>query len=515
MTMQNQYDAIIIGAGFGGIGTALSLAEKGFKVALFESLRYPGGCAGTFTRRGYRFEAGATLSSGFDEQQLFGKWIKKYGLDIQLEWLSPMIHFRSSTIDIDIPSEKDALIQYLCELPNAPKEGIKAFFKHQGQVADALWALFDDPDLLPPWNLQALIKHAMRFPKYLPILRNMNRSLAQVLQRFGIDDFKPLKIYLDALCQITVQCNSDQAEAPFALATMDYYYRGTAHAIGGMGKLANELCKAITLCGGEVHLSNKVKGIKRIDEGYQVETRKGTYLCKYLISNLLPEQTMALYKSSIKWPKWLEKTQEDVDAGWSAAMLYLVAETPPGTDGKAEHWQMVHSTDEPFMEGNHIFCSTSSIKETDRAPFGSQTLTISTHIPMKKFLSLSDEEKGPYIDKVHNRMRETLQTRCPEWSEQVYFAMTASPRTFERFTSRSKGLVGGIPKTKGWHHYMQLGPKKLASHFYLVGDSIFPGQSTLATATGGCRIAESIWRSAPKKNNQLVLTTALNSKVSS
>ena len=71
MTKQNQYDAIIIGAGFGGIGTALSLAEKGFKVALFEFLRYPGGCAGTFTRRGYRFEAGATLSSGFADQQLF------------------------------------------------------------------------------------------------------------------------------------------------------------------------------------------------------------------------------------------------------------------------------------------------------------------------------------------------------------------------------------------------------------------------------------------------------------
>ena len=500
MTKQNQYDAIIIGAGFGGIGTALSLAEKGFKVALFESLRYPGGCAGTFSRQGYRFEAGATLSSGFGEQQLFGQWIKKYDLDIELEWLKPVIHFRSSEINLDIPSDKDKFIEMLCALPNAPKNGIRQFFQHQGEVADSLWALFDQPDLLPPWDFKSLLKHASRLPKYLPVLKNMNRSLGQTLDRYGINEFKPLKIYLDALCQITVQCNSDQAEAPFALSTMDYYYRGTAHVVGGMGKLADELCRAIKLLNGEVHLSNRVKSIKTTSQGYEVEARHGSYSSKYLISNLLPEQTKALYQSQITWPKWLDPLQNQVNEGWGAAMLYMVAETPHSSIGTAEHWQMVNNTDEPFMEGNHIFCSASSLQENDRAPFGSQTLTISTHIPMNKFLALPKDQQGTYIDKVHNRMRETLQLRCPDWSEQVYFALTASPRTFERFTSRSKGLVGGIPKTKGWHHYKHLAPKLIAPNFYLVGDSVFPGQSTLATATGGHRIAESIWRRARKSS---------------
>ena len=382
----------------------------------------------------------------------------------------------------------------LCALPNAPQDGIRAFFKHQSEVADSLWALFDQPDLLPPWNLKSLLKHASRLPKSVPVVKNMNRSLGQVLERYGINDFKPLKVYLDALCQITVQCNSDQAEAPFALSTMDYYYRGTAHVVGGMGKLADELCRAIKLLDGEVHLSNRVKSIKLTDYGYEVSARKGTYTCRYLISNLLPEQAKALSQSPIDWPKWLNPLQSQVAKGWGAAMLYMVAETPSSSKGTAEHWQMVHNTDEPFTEGNHIFCSASSLKENDRAPFGSQTLTISTHIPMNKFLNLPEDEKGAYIDKVHNRMRETLQLRCPDWSEQVYFALTASPRTFERFTSRSKGLVGGIPKTKGWHHYRHLAPKLIAPNFYLVGDSVFPGQSTLATATGGHRIAESIVR---------------------
>ena len=143
-----------------------------------------------------------------------------------------------------------------------------------------------------------------------------------------------------------------------------------------------------------------------------------------------------------------------------------------------------------------MFCSASSLQENDRAPFGSQTLTISTHIPMTKFLALPEDQQGVYIDKVHNRMRETLQLRCPDWSEQVYFALTASRTTFERFTLAPKVWSAAFLKTKGWHHYKHLAPKLIAPNFYLVGDSVFPGQSTLATATGGHRIAESIWRRA-------------------
>ena len=67
----NQFDSIVVGAGFGGLGAALQLAEGGQKVLLLEALKYGGGCAATFKRGDYRFEAGATLFSGFSEGQLF------------------------------------------------------------------------------------------------------------------------------------------------------------------------------------------------------------------------------------------------------------------------------------------------------------------------------------------------------------------------------------------------------------------------------------------------------------
>ena len=56
---------VVVGAGVGGLTTAALLARAGLDVTVLEAHVYPGGCAGTFVHRGYRFDAGATLAGGF------------------------------------------------------------------------------------------------------------------------------------------------------------------------------------------------------------------------------------------------------------------------------------------------------------------------------------------------------------------------------------------------------------------------------------------------------------------
>ena len=89
-------------------------------------------------------------------------------------------------------------------------------------------------------------------------------------------------------------------------------------------------------------------------------------------------------------------------------------------------------------------------------------------------------------------MREGLSRLAPEWMADVRHALTASPRTFARFTQREGGAVGGVPRRAGLHHYRTLSPKPVQEGLWLVGDSVFPGQSTLATALGGVRTAAAI-----------------------
>ena len=53
----SKYDAIIIGAGIGGLTCALLLAKKGLRVAVFEKEKLPGGYCSSFSKDGYVFEA--------------------------------------------------------------------------------------------------------------------------------------------------------------------------------------------------------------------------------------------------------------------------------------------------------------------------------------------------------------------------------------------------------------------------------------------------------------------------
>ncbi len=52
----NKYDAIIIGAGNGGLSSALTLAKGGKKVCVFEKHNIPGGCGTSFKRGRFEFE---------------------------------------------------------------------------------------------------------------------------------------------------------------------------------------------------------------------------------------------------------------------------------------------------------------------------------------------------------------------------------------------------------------------------------------------------------------------------
>jgi phytoene desaturase len=59
--MPEQKKAVIIGAGVGGIATAVFLAQQGFAVEIYEKNANPGGRCGQMIQDGHRFDLGATI----------------------------------------------------------------------------------------------------------------------------------------------------------------------------------------------------------------------------------------------------------------------------------------------------------------------------------------------------------------------------------------------------------------------------------------------------------------------
>ncbi len=478
-------DALVIGAGFGGLGAGLTLAEAGARVVVCEALRYPGGCASTFTRRGVRYEAGATLFSGFAPGALFADWIARHRLAVEVDFLDPVITLRTPAWSLPVGRSRDELLARFLRFPGAPAAGLRAFFRLQGRTADLLWELLDQPELLPPWKLSALPRLLAKLPRAVGLARWVGRPLRAVLAAFGLADWEPLRVWADAFCQITIQCPAAEAEALFALATLDYCFRGTGHVRGGIGRLAFALLDAIERLGGRTLLAERVRSLERAGDAWLVTTRRHRFRARQVFANLLPQALGGLLAAP---PARLAKLGARVEEGWGACMLYLVCRAPDG-DPSAHHLELVVDPDAPFVAGNHLFCSMSSADDERGTPPGCRTVTISTHVDLGRLRKLSDAEQASTVAAIQERMRRGFARLAPEWAAGIVSSMPASPRTFARFTRRPEGWVGGVPRRAGLTRYPRPGPEEVAPGLFLVGDSVFPGQSTLATALGGCRAA--------------------------
>jgi phytoene dehydrogenase-like protein len=479
------YDVAVVGTGWGGLGAALRLVEAGAKVIVFETLNYPGGCAGSFTKHRQTYEAGATLFSGFGDQGLFRAWIERHAMPVRFVPMDPVVELRSESFTLKVPSTRPEFLRAFAQLAPERAPAIQNFFAEQKHVADTLWRIMDSPDLLPPWTAASLMKHGRHAFEYARILGpHVGRSLEPMLRRHKLLDCMPLRVYLDAVCQITIQVAAAEAEAPFALSAMDYFFRGTGHIDGGIGSFARAIVAVIKAKGATVRMPDRVKRVTRADGGFWVESRGGRFHARTLVANTLPSTYAQLREREHDGP--LLSRAARVRESWGACMLYLELPGDAPLDQAPHHVEMIDSEARALIEGNHVFASVSEVKES-----GARTATLSTHVHAEKAAGI---EGASYCSRVADAMRKTCGLRYPALLASAVRSFSASPRTFERFTGRPSGLVGGPPRRVGLHNYAEIGPCEIERGGYLVGDSVFPGQSTLATALGGVRTAEKILR---------------------
>lgn len=511
---------VVIGAGFGGLAAALTLAERGVSVALLEALPYSGGCASTFRRHGVRYEAGATLFSGLAPASatraggFFTRALARHGQRVDVDFADPVIEHRvigaggHNDVVVNAVRDRAAFVESLCRgATEQQARGVRRFMARQQKVADLLWPVLDDDARLPFFTRSArnaLGFHAGNVFGYaaaLPTLWSLHgKSLRAVLDDDGVADFAPLRSWCESLCQIAVQCSAADADAVFALCALDYIWRGTGHVHGGIGALAGALEACIKEAGGEVFLARKARNVSRDRDGFIVDTGAGPIAARRLLLNLLPADAARLLR--VPLPSALIARQNDVDNGWGAVMLYLVLRPPEQTSPSPRHIDLVGPShgdgngDLALVDGHHVFVSVSSADEgrfddDEAAVLGGgdlRTATVSTHIALSR-LRDSDDDGAALVQTVQQRMALCVAAALPGW--RVLRTTPASPRTFARYTGRSGGAVGGVPRRAGIHGWLDgsLTHNEVVPGAALIGDSVFPGQSTLGVAVGGARAA--------------------------
>jgi phytoene dehydrogenase-like protein len=298
-----------------------------------------------------------------------------------------------------------------------------------------------------------------------------------------------LRLFVDAQLLIAAQTTSRQTNALYGASALDLPRRGVVHAQGGMGAIAQTLIEAVRRHGGRVHFRQEATRIV-VERGrpVAVETNKeASFPADVVIVNLPPWNVAQLLGEHA--PRRLRSLPARPQKVWGAFMTYVGLDGAAIPDGFPLHHQVVRG--EPMGNGNTVFLSLSPAWDETRAPQGRRTLTISTHTELDPWWDLFERDRDAYEARKQvylDRVLDAAGVALPGLREAADLILPGTPVSFQRFTRRLWGWVGGFPQTSLFRAW---GPR-LAPGLWLVGDSIFPGQSVPAVALGGMRVARSL-----------------------
>lgn len=479
---------VVVGAGVGGLTTAAWLARAGLDVTVLEAHVYPGGCAGTFYHRGHRFDAGATLAGGFGP----GGPMDRIGRALGVRW--PARPAEPAMI-VHLPGGQTVTrwgdtARWQTERLDRFGPGAERFWRWQEQTADALWAL---ARRAPPWPPRGpdeaiLLGRSLLQARPSPLLAlDAFRTVAARLPSGSPD----LRRFVDAQLLIAAQATSASTNALYGAAALDLPRRGVVHLAGGMVAIAQNLTAAVRRAGGRVLFRQQVTRVQVSgDRPVAVETARGlTVPAEVVVLNLPPRNAADLLGDAAPAP--LRCQPPYPEDGWGAFVLHVGLDARVVPDDLPLHHQVIMR--EPLAEGNSIFVSLSPAWDEGRAPAGRRAMTVSTHTRPGSWLDLLHRDRPAYDarrQRYADQMLRAVETVLPGLQAAADLVLPGTPVTFERYTRRVGGWVGGVPQTSLFRYRSP----RLGSGLWQVGDSIFPGQSVTAVALGGTGVARAILR---------------------
>lgn len=499
--MSDTTQVLVIGAGIGGLTTAAVLAKAGLDVTVLEAHIYPGGCAGTFYHQQYRFDAGATLAGGFypgGPMDLVGQAAGVDAWPVQPSEPSMVVHLPDGSA---IPRWSDE--RRWDTRRQAFGAETKRFWHWQERTADLLWDLALRKPSWPPQSPSeagGLVGHGLAWLGKNAWQRNLSRSLpADVIQPVAAhlrNLPENLRLFVDAQLLIASQATSARTNALYGASALDLPRRGVVHVRGGIGALSETLADAVRRHGGNVEYRSEVTRLHKTSHGtdrprYTVETKRNpTYEADIIIANLPPWNIAQLMGDEA--PQKLRTLPEQPQRGGGAFMVYVGVDAAKVPESLPLHHQVI--VREPMGEGNTLFLSLSPAWDETRAPSGQRALTISTHTSLQPWWTLLKHDPARYEQRksyYSERLLSAAERVIPGLHE-ASLIKPGTPVTFQRFTRRAWGWVGGFPQTNLWQNW---GPR-LDANLWMVGDTIFPGQSMPAVALGGLRVAHAVLANA-------------------
>jgi phytoene desaturase len=160
--------AIVIGAGFGGIASALRLKAKGYKVSLIDRSDQLGGRAQSFERNGFRHDAGPTvITAPFLFDELFELFDEKLSDYINLVPLKPWYRFEYADGEhFDYGGTLEETLAEIKRIEPADCEGYLRLLEHSKRIFDIGFTRLSTQSFDSFWTMLKQIPRLVRLKSY-------------------------------------------------------------------------------------------------------------------------------------------------------------------------------------------------------------------------------------------------------------------------------------------------------------------------------------------------------------
>ena len=496
----DSWDAIVIGSGIGGLVTGSQLSAKGAKVLVLESYKIPGGSGGSFKRKGYTFDVGASMIFGFGKKgftNLLTRALADVGEEcetipdpVQLAYHLP------GGLEIAVDRNFDTFISRLISYFPHEESGIKKFYKTCWEVFNCLDSMpllsIEDPSYLAKVFFKAPLS-CLGLARWLPV------NAGEVASKY-INDPELLRfIDIECFCWSVMPAN----RTPMINAGMvfsDRHAGGINYPKGGVGQIAEKLVKGMERNGSEIRYQCKVKKVLLDNKkAIGVELANGDQIfARTVISNATRWDTFG--GEGVKHPliepdqtplsekKWLNRYK----ASPSFLSLHLGVNNNVIPSNTHCHHLILDKWDEMEKEQGVGFISIPTLLDPSLSPEGCQIVHAFTPSSIEEWENLTTKE---YLEKKKTdseKLIKKIERLFPDLSANINHKEIGTPKTHKRFLTRHQGSYGPIPALK----LPGLLPMPFNTTgikgFYCVGDSCFPGQGLNAVAFSGFACAHRI-----------------------
>lgn len=487
-----RYDAVIIGAGIGGLILANLLAREGRKVLLLEQHYMVGGYCSTFRRGGYTFDAATHFYPLLgNPETLTGRLLGELGVTTGWVKMDPVdtFHFPDGS-RFEVPADFDT---YFTKL--------KAEFPEEAGALDSFFAAVRET-----YSLGLL--HYFRGRPLAALGRlapYRDLTVKQALDSWFKDE--KLKLLLTADCP---HWGSPPGRTSFVFDSMLRlsYFLGNYYPQGGSQAFADELALRFEERGGHILMSTLAKRIVIEDgeaRGVEIEVLRGplrAFFKEGVVRSgvVVSNADLLLTLETLVGPEHLPpETVEPVRrlrATFPCWLTHLgLRGVPAGVLREAQgyYWDSL-DMDRVGRDALRFKLFAPTLYEPAMAPHGEQILIVQKVLEMD-YESIRDWSR--HKQEIETFIFTHLERVLPGIGEHIVVKSSASARTSWRFTLNHQGAMLGWEMSPDQLAEGRPTPETAIRNLYCVGHWTQPGGGITPVIVSAQRVARAILEGSP------------------